>query len=61
MQAQVRLDAALLEEEGALQEGRLLLEETQGRQDHAGGPHEAQGPGHGGESTQGSMQNNTKF
>ena len=51
MQAEVWFDAAVLAEEGALPPGRLLLEEEEGRQDHAGGPHEAQGPGHGGRDT----------
>ena len=49
-QAEVGLYAAVLEEEGAVQKGRLLLEEEEGRQDDKGGPHEAQGPRHGGTS-----------
>ena len=49
-QAQVRVDAAVLAQEGAVQTGRVLLEEEEGREDHQGGPHEAQGPGHGGGS-----------
>lgn len=41
--------AAVQQEEGPLQAGRVLLEEKEGRQDHEGGPHEAEGPGDGGE------------
>ncbi len=48
-QTQEWIHAVVLPEEGALPSRRLLLEEAQGRQDHEGGPHEAQGPGHGGE------------
>lgn len=46
LQAKKRLDAAVQPEESPLQEGRLLLEETQGWEDHAGRPHEAEGPRH---------------
>ena len=48
LQAEEREHAAVLAEEGSVPSRRLLLEEAQGRQDHQGGPHEAQGPGHGG-------------
>ncbi len=51
VQAKVRFYAAVLAEEGAVQAGRLLLEEEEGREDDPRGPHEAQGPGHGGEVT----------
>ena len=44
-QASQRLPAALQPEEGEVQEGRLLLEEAQGRQNHARGSHEAEGAG----------------
>lgn len=46
LQAEEWVDAAVQSQEGALPERRLLLEEAQGRQDHKGGPHEAQGPRH---------------
>lgn len=45
-QTEERLDAALLAKEGPLPAGRLLLEETQRRQNDERGSHEAQGPGH---------------
>ena len=48
-QAKVRLHAAVLPQEGSLPARRILLEEEEGREDHQGGPHEAKGPGDGGE------------
>lgn len=36
------------QEEGEVQEGWLLLEEKEGWEDDKRGPHEAEGPGHGG-------------
>ncbi len=48
-QAQERLDAVVLPQEGPLPPRRLLLEEEEGREDHARRPHEAQSPGNGGE------------
>ena len=50
-QAKERLYASVLAQEGPLPQGRLLLEEEEGREDHQGGPHEAQGPGDGGKQT----------
>ncbi len=47
-QAEKRLDAVVLPQEGPLPSGRLLLEEAEGRKDYSGGSHEAQGSGHGG-------------
>lgn len=50
LQAEERVHAAVQPQEGAIPEGRLLLEEEEGRQDHPGGSHEAQGPRHRGQS-----------
>lgn len=47
LQTEKRLDAAVLAQKGALSARRLLLEEAQGRQNDARGPHEAEGAGYG--------------
>ena len=47
-QAEEWLNASVLAQEGPLPQGRLLLEEEEGREDHEGGSHEAKGPGNGG-------------
>ena len=41
IQAKVRFHAAVLPQEGQVQEGRVLLEEEEGREDHQGRPYEA--------------------
>lgn len=46
MQTQERLHVALLAQKGAIPSRRLLLEETQGRQDDERGPHETQSSRH---------------
>ena len=48
-QAQIWIYAFVQPQEGPLQKGWILLEEEEGWQDHQRGPHEAQGPGHGGQ------------
>ena len=49
-QAQEWIHAVVLPQEGPLPPRWLLLEETQGRQDHTRGPHEAESSGDGGKS-----------
>lgn len=44
------LDDSLQQEESEVQEGRVLLEKEEGREDDQGGPHEAEGAGRGGKA-----------
>lgn len=48
-QAEERQHRPVQQEEGEVQEGRILLEEKEGWKDDERGPHEAEGPGHGGQ------------
>lgn len=47
-QAEERQHHPVQQKEGEVQEGRILLEEKEGWKNDERGPHEAEGPGHGG-------------
>lgn len=49
------LNDPLQQEESQVQEGRILLEKEERREDDPRGPHEAEGPGSGGKGQEGSL------